>query len=368
MNRPKIIFIINSIQQQRCIKRVNEFIDNGYEVEVFGFSRSKIVPTIPDRFRITVLDEFGENVSYAQRMIRMLRSLRPVLRQYKHQNVIFYYFLLDVALACRFLTSKPYIYEESDLMQTEIHRPWLCRVLNVIDRWMIRHSLITVQTSEGFGQYHFGNNLPSNVMTIPNRLNPNILNVPILPPHKLDCQHLRFAFVGGARYKSTLLFAQMVAKQYPQHSFHFYGTIQKYESDIMNLCSNYSNIVYHGSFSNPVDLPSIYSQIDVLVTTYDITADNVRYAEPNKLYEACFFETPIVVTKGTFLSQRVKELGIGYDIDGLNEKEICQFIEHLSLDSLKDKQTACHRIPKEQLINNNPHFFEKLQQLLIQTE
>lgn len=361
--KPKIIFIINSIQQQRCLKRISEFIDNGYEVEAYGFSRSKVVPTLPDNFQITVLDEFDASVSYAQRMIRMLRTLRPVLRQYRQQNVILYYFLLDVAMVCRLLTNKPYIYEESDLMQTEIHRPWLCRVLNVIDRWLIRHSLITVQTSEGFGQYHFGNNIPSNVVTIPNRMNPNVLNMKILPK-ELDERHLRFAFVGGARYKSTLLFAQTIAAQYPQHSFHFYGTIQKYETEIKELCDNYSNVVYHGPFSNPKDLPSIYCQIDVLVTTYDITADNVRYAEPNKLYEACFFETSIVVTEGTFLSQRVKESGIGYAIDGLNEDAISHFIESLSEQSLIEKQNSCHKIPKEQLINSNPQLFDKLKHLI----
>lgn len=362
MNKPKIIFIINSIQQQRCLKRINEFIDNGYEVEAYGFSRSKVVPTLPDNFQITVLDEFDASVSYAQRMIRMLRTLRPVLRQYRQQNVILYYFLLDVAMVCRLLTNKPYIYEESDLMQTEIHRPWLCRVLNVIDRWLIRHSLITVQTSEGFGQYHFGDNIPSNVMTIPNRLNPNILNLPILS-HELDCQHLRFAFVGGARYKSTLLFAQIVAKQYPQHSFHFYGTIQKYESDIMNLCSNYANIVYHGPFANPTDLPSIYSQIDVLVTIYDITAENVRYAEPNKLYEACYFETPIIVTADTFLSRRVEDWGIGFAIDGLKEENISLLIDSLTETVLTDKQNHCHKIPKKRLINKNSQFFDKLEHI-----
>lgn len=37
--RPKIVFIINSITQPRCLKRVQEFIDHGYEVAVYGFER-----------------------------------------------------------------------------------------------------------------------------------------------------------------------------------------------------------------------------------------------------------------------------------------------------------------------------------------
>ena len=35
---------------------------------------------------------------------------------------------------------------------------------------------------------------------------------------------------------------------------------------------------------------------DMVVATYDVTIENVRYAEPNKIYEAIFFETPIILS------------------------------------------------------------------------
>ena len=34
MSRPKIVFVLNAITITRCQKRVQEFIDNGYEVDV----------------------------------------------------------------------------------------------------------------------------------------------------------------------------------------------------------------------------------------------------------------------------------------------------------------------------------------------
>ena len=33
----KIVFIIGSISQPRVIKRINSFINSGYEVEIYGF-------------------------------------------------------------------------------------------------------------------------------------------------------------------------------------------------------------------------------------------------------------------------------------------------------------------------------------------
>ena len=33
----KIVFIINAVSNQRCIKRVNEFVERGYNVVAYGF-------------------------------------------------------------------------------------------------------------------------------------------------------------------------------------------------------------------------------------------------------------------------------------------------------------------------------------------
>ena len=40
-DRIRIIFILGSISQPRVIKRIKSFVDNGFEVEVYGFDRNK---------------------------------------------------------------------------------------------------------------------------------------------------------------------------------------------------------------------------------------------------------------------------------------------------------------------------------------
>ena len=117
---------------------------------------------------------------------------------------------------------------------------------------------------------------------------------------------------------------------------------------------------YHGMFRNPDDLPGVYEKIDIVLATYDATSINAQYAEPNKLYEAIYFRTPIVVSSSTFLAKKVKRLGIGYDINGLNKDEIVAFIENLSQNDLLAKQSACAAIPKETATNSNPEVFDHL--------
>ena len=107
-------------------------------------------------------------------------------------------------------------------------------------------------------------------------------------------------------------------------------------------------------------MPEIYSQIDLVLSTYDVKYDNVRYAEPNKLYEAVYFETPIIVSKGTFLADKTLKLGIGYEVDPLNEKEVVEFVNGLTPESLENCRQHARALGKEWALNINTAFFEKL--------
>ena len=357
--KPKIVFIINSIQQQRCLKRIEEFIAHGYEVEAYGFNRAKEIPTLPEHFRINVVGQFSNSMSYPKRLLFMYKKLRPILRQYAHENVVFYYFLLDVAMVCRTITRKPYIYEESDLMQTYLPSRFLCQLLNRIDRAIIRRSLLTTMTSEGFVQYHFGNNPPKNIVLVPNRLNPTVTSLSYHPSNS-DIHHLRVAFVGSARYESIIRFSDAFLSAFPQHELHFYGIVNDRPEEFERIKNTYPNVYFHGKFSNPKDLPGIYEQVDLVLATYDNRYENVRYAEPNKLYEAAYFETPIIVSSNTFLAQKTCKMGVGFAIDPFDANAIQTFFSSLTQSQIDECVAHCKAISKSELIDHNPQLFERL--------
>ena len=359
MAKKKIIFFINAITITRCIKRIEEYIDNGYEVEAYGFERGGEVYAQPSKFHINVIGKHDVSQGYFTRLRIIFSSLKPILKKYRKEDVIFYYFFFDIAFTARLLSRKPFIYEESDIPYTGVGNVWLRNLLRRIDKRIIRKSLLTVMTSEGFIDYHFGDERPKNIIVVPNRVNPQ-LDAFEYHNKVLDINHLSFAFVGGFRYDSIMNFATVVAERFPQHDFHVFGNIMQNEEALMSLVEKHDNIRYHGLFRNPDDLPGVYEKIDVVLATYDATSINAQYAEPNKLYEAIYFRTPIVVSSNTFLAKKVKRLGIGYDINGLNKDEIVAFIENLSQDDLLAKQSACAAIPKETATNSNPEVFDYL--------
>ena len=358
--KTKIIFVINSIQNPRCIKRVNEFIDMGYDVNAYAFNRGDSVFNDDVRFEINVLETYSNDLSYVKRLPILYNSIKSIVKENK--NAVYYLFGLEVAMMFKFVTSKhAYIYEESDLVHTYLPNKFLRTAFDKIDKYFIRKSLMTVFTSEGFVRYHFGAAKPGNCFVIPNRLSPSIKQYDLI--QKVKSEKLRIGFVGKIRFDSVKSFAEIFCQEYTNAEFHFFGSAGSIkEKEMFDPLKKYSNCIFHGPFKNPADLPQIYSQIDLVLSTYDVEFDNVRYAEPNKIYESIYFETPIIVSEGCFLGDKVKELNIGFTVNALDKIAVKQLIDSLTLESVNGKIESIKRLGKDCAINNNEAFYQILNQ------
>lgn len=356
----KVVFILNSVQQQRCLKRIEEFIQNGYEVEAYGFQRSEKIPTQPKNFTVHIIGRFDNTMPYAKRLPLMRQAMRKVFQAHQGESVLYYYFLLDVAMVGYSLNHAPFVYENSDLMHLDFGHAVLRKLFCRIDKFIIRRSLLTVMTSQGFVNYYYGDKKPDNVLVVPNRLNEQITSLPYHPtPYHID--HLRFGFVGFARSEQVFRFAETLVRHFPQHEMHFFGLYYQALNDYEGLAAAFPNFHLHGPFSNPQDLPAIYEQIDLLVSTYDVkTKQNPRYAEANKLYEAIWFEKPFVCSLGCFMGNKAVRLGFGYELDTTNEQAIIDFVQHLTQASLDDKLQHLRALDKQSCINRNPELFAYL--------
>lgn len=322
----KINFIMNSISDAHAIKRVNDFRMANYEVKVFGFLREDESCTKTDA---TIIGTFSNALKYRQRISIYRNAIKKLFSEHPDNGELWFYLGLDVAMFAYFSDPKrKFIYEECDLVQTYVSNYILRNVLESIDKYIIKKSLLTIFTSEGFIKYHYKDKkTPSNYIIVANKLSSAITNIPTPEPKHTDSKHLRFAFVGGIRYYSILSLAGIIGKEFPQHEFHFYGYVSP-TIKASELPKN-PNIHYHGSFKSPDDLPRIYSNIDALICTYDTEEINVRYAEPNKLYEAIYFKCPIIVSKNTLLEDKVKRLGIGLSVFPFDKTDVCEAVKKI---------------------------------------
>lgn len=360
----KIVFILSSSVNQNGIKRIDEFVENGYDVVAYGFNRGVEYSNKSKSVDINILASFSNDKPYLQRLGIMRKGIMRVLKETSSENCLYYLIGPDVAMIFTLICNKKYIYEEPDLVHTYIKNKYVRNILEKIDKRIIRKSVLSVFRSEGFPIYHFGTEIPDNCTVITNRLNKDIKKFsPLFDERKpFDLKHLRIGFVGGIRFNSIKNFAEVFCENYPDYEFHFYGSLDtQKQQQMFGQLKSFDNCHFHGSFKNPDDLPSIYSSFDLLLSTYDVEFENVRYAEPNKIYEAIYFETPIIVSRGTFLADKVKKLGIGYAVDPLDKNEIVSLIDSLSVNSLNEKVENMRKIPKEELINRNDSFFSLLE-------
>ena len=359
----KIVFILATHWNTNNIKRIEEFIANGYTVEVYSFFRDDILPSCS--FPIQNIGCFSNNLSYLSRIGIMYKGIKSVLEKTKYDRCIYYLIRNDVALLYSLMCCKPYIFEEADMTHLNMSNSLLRGLLEQRIKHIIRKSIISVFRSEGFLKCHFGNNVPKNTYVIPNRLHPAIELLPVCNKQKINGEHLKIGFVGGIRYNSIFLFAKTLLEHFPNHEMHFFGFCQteKKKKRFFEL-KKYPNCTFHGKFDSPKDLPDIYSKIDLVLSTYDITGINARYAEPNKLYESIYFRTPIIVSSNTFIAEKVNRLGIGFDVDATNEKQIFTFINNLTAENIVCKANNAAKIERIHCINENSFFFKRLANIL----
>lgn len=349
----KIVFIVNSIDNQRCRKRVDEFRLNGYPVKIYGINRGLKTSTWDD---CEIIASYDNQTAYRKRMSILKRALKKVFNEYRHKNdVIWYYFGLDIAMfGWWYNRGKKYIYEESDLVHTYMSKKVAIWVMEMIDKFIISRSELTVLTSEGFAEYHYPKKRAGNLIIKPNKLNPQIAHVPDVKPEKIDIEHLNFALVGMIRFEAVRRMADVITKNFPNHQFHFFGVLNvatPQEEEGFKVLDERNNIHFHGRFKNPDELPIVYSRIDVVVSTYDVENVNVQYAEPNKLYESIYYRTPIIVSKGTFLAKQVEKYGSGYAVDVSDDKNIIDLVHQIE-NEIVEKTEKMEGIDRMEAVDN----------------
>jgi glycosyltransferase involved in cell wall biosynthesis len=158
-------------------------------------------------------------------------------------------------------------------------------------------------------------------------------------------------------------FADVLIKNFPSAQFDFYGRNSDFSEEAIQDLKKTGRVFFHGTFINPDDLPRIYSQLDFVVATYDVSGINPRYAEPNKLYEAIFFRTPIIVSRDSFLEHKVKELGVGFYVNALDNSDVVSQVGAITPDVYKTFVTNLESIEKESVITSNEELIQRVKAL-----
>lgn len=359
----KVVFIVFGMSP-RIDRRIKEFVKNGFEVDVYG-GRSESTKKYEggDVYTFNAVYEAGEKYSYSQRL-RDLPKLRKVVTMYNKDTTLFYFFSLNTSVLTLTLLRLNYIYEESDMLFDRFKSTFVRKIIIRINKHIIKKSLLTVFTSDGFAEFYYGNQRPSNLVVIPNRVSPDIRNYPQIAKKPVDFEHLRFGCAGNIRYQTLINVSDVIIDKFPQYEVHFYGDMMGLPNETIDHLKAQSKVFIHGSYKYPSGLSEVYNSLDFIICTYNVKATNHQYAEPNKIYEAIYFNTPMIVSSNSFLARKVEKLGIGFSVDADNKDEILKKINSITPQNYQTYLDAIKAIPKEKSLNINNDFFILLKEKL----
>lgn len=354
----KVVFFTYNFPP-RNDKRITQFLENGYDVVVYTFADKPQ----PNNYSLIKLGDYPDSVSYLKRLYYFTRDIKHEIEKFDKSTTLFYFFTLNTAIAALRCKNIHYVYEESDMLFDRLRSNAMRSFVKKVNLKIIRKSSVTVFTSQGFADYYYGRNVPSNIVIIPNKVDERLLSLPKVEKEKTDLNHLRFAFVGNVRYIQLYNMAKVVSEKFKNHEFHFYGTTYPSMVNTMENMKGRENVFFHGAFKNPDDLPEIYSKIDFVVATYDTTMLNPQYAEPNKIYEAIFFRTPIIVSNNSYLANKVNSLKVGFDVDAMDENMIIDKISSINEVSYNQYVNALQSISQKDAVSDASGLFDMLNKM-----
>lgn len=355
----QIVFLVSSLSQPRAIKRIESIASLGYKTEVYGYDRGQYnCNKLSEHIKVTVLGQFSQGGSYHDKVKHIRRDVKKLVRI--HGKKCLYYSFGFIESFFLKLAGVPYAYEISDIAYSTGSMGKLKPILKKIDCCLVRKSMFTLMTSEGFKQFLNVND--ANVIVQPNKVNRKLMGCERKITLKNNNRFI-FSFVGSIRYESMFCFARTIGKYFPQHQFHFYGVanVPRSQQILDELTSTYRNVKAFGAFKNPDDLERIYNSVDVVVATYGNMNLNNRIAEPNKLYEAILFCKPLIVTNKTFLADQVNKFGCGIAIDSSSEEIIKAAIESLTFEQVNEISKREHAINDDFAFDNTDLLAHKLE-------
>ncbi len=213
-------------------------------------------------------------------------------------------------------------FEARDLHDVQFGRGPLSLLTRLAERCAIPKLHTLVLTSEKFWNEYYYKYAPPNHIVVE--------NVPRRDPwvgftRQEPDAVFRIGFVGVIRYFECMValvdaVRQLRAEGLPV-AVRFAGggddidTLRKY-------CRNEPEFEFTGSFVYSEAVQRIYTDLDLIYSVYDARQKNVRYAMPNKFYEAHIARIPIVVAAGTYLESRVRKSGIGIGVPCLEADKI----------------------------------------------
>lgn len=294
-------------------------------------------------------------LKYARKALTELKKIKPDCIYVQGLDML----LIAVFYKRHFYQNLAVVYEIADLHRliiqpsNNVFKKLVQRVLRSLERSLCKEIAFLVVTSQQYYNKYYGQFIPTDkYLYIANAPEKEVFS----SYHKKDGGAFTIGFVGAAHFTEQI---KLLASAGKESGIQIIIAGSFLDNKLQEYCER-KGAICSGTYNYERDIVNLYSKIDCVFSVYPMEDANVNLALPNKLYESIVCGLPIIVAKGTYLSEIVEKYKVGISIDSNN---IAEYIE--AFKNLRDNKEHYQDIVKNCNAIREECFVEKYNQLLI---
>jgi len=359
-NRPvRILAVLPVLGQPRHAKRLDTLKSMGFNVRVAAFERAFHSGRKPD----CEVDVIGKAVqgSYIPRLFALLKAI-PKMRSSVAQADVVYAFGPDMALLAVLArltlgTRVPVFLEIGDIIPLQVANGVKGIACRALDRWLVRRCVCIVTTTPKFLSEYYRRWLGASVdgIVIENKVETafgeRVRSQGLQKWRARSPEYpIRIGYFGLLGCQWSLDVFAGLAERYPGRFEFVLAGYRWVGADLEGFLQRTPGCAtYLGEYKSPGDLPGLYNGVDVAWACYPPIRQNdwnLRWARPNRFYESCLFQTPLVSRDGSCDAMDVSRLGIGAIVDRIDVGEaVDQLASMLTHDAIVGWRAAMTTVP-----------------------
>jgi succinoglycan biosynthesis protein ExoL len=335
------------VTETSTLTRAQQFLDQGYDVTVFGFRRERYNLDYEPAWPHVPLGVTADG-KYWHRMRALLGTV-PILfahRELLRQASVFYARNIDqllLALVARLIafSRAPLAYEVLDIPPILMRRGAAAMLLRIVERLCLRHTRVLVLSSPGFhrGYYAAIQHYRGAWFLLENKLHPSVAELPrrFAPtgagPDVRRTRPWVIGYFGLIRGEKTFdLMTRLADRLRGRVIFKFRGVLTtvdqvKFDATLRDR----PNMVYGGPYRPYTDFEALYRDVDFAWALDLENADhNSRWLLPCRFYEAGYFGVPCLAVHGFEIGSLLEKHRIGWTFDQPLEESLVRFFEKLT--------------------------------------
>lgn len=210
------------------------------------------------------------------------------------------------------------------------------KLLSFVEKRLYSHVCLLVLTSEQFFTQYYHRYFPKDkVLVQQNR--PDLAAFSTF--QKKQGGPFTVGFIGGIRYLEQMkMLVDSAQAAGVAVLFAGAGGTSSDMDAITAYCQGKGHVRFTGKYKYDQDIAALYGSVDCVYAVYDADNPNVRIALPNKLYEAAYCGLPLLVARGTYLSEVVETNSLGYAVSHKEVSELTSLLSRLKSQDLQQQE------------------------------